>query len=57
MLVLLLHVHVHAYQGAVKIHLGLVLPQALQNLYTDLWNMLHDLQVFPKLWKREKELN
>ena len=34
-----------AYLGAVEIHLQSV---SLQHYY-DLWNMLHDSQVFPKL--------
>ena len=51
-LVLLLH----AYLWAGKIHLQFVSLQAQQNIYTDLWNTLHDLQVFSKLRKRENEL-
>ena len=46
----------HTYLGPVKIHLCPVSLQALQNRYTDLWNMFHELKVFPKLLKREKEL-
>ena len=47
----------HAYLGAVEIHLWSVPLQTLLNHYSDLWNMLHDLQVFPKLWQRINQIN
>ena len=52
-LVLLLHV----YLRAMEIHLWSVPLQTLLNHYSDLWNMLHDLQDVLKLWKRINQIH